>query len=108
MFEQWFKWQTKNIIEKKNHSRDVIEKNEFERIDWDAIDSLQNDLSYIKDKINYLETLMEKIIDNQTMYKKLYDTLVERDIRELNYNIRGYSSKKLPATHFVTQKNGIL
>lgn len=108
MLGNWLKQTTNNCIEEKAKSRNSIDENEFEYVAKNDIDSMKQEIYYLKDKINHIEKLIGKLLDHQKSYQDLYNSLVERDARELNYNIRGYKSKKLPATHFVCQKKGIL
>jgi hypothetical protein len=70
------------------------------------IDNQQNILNnFIINEIKQVNNKLEKIIESNKSLIAYFNAINQRDIRELNYKIRGYSSKNFPAINFVKEKS---
>lgn len=98
------KSQIKQVKEKTVQENKEVE--EFEHIYKTQLDAIKNTVDMIFNKLVEIDLRIEKIETNQKNMQQLYDSIIMRDQRELNYNIRGFAKHKTPVP-FVQQKNSL-
>ena len=99
MFHSW-------ITQQKHTVQDTLgttgATDDFITIPKDEWDDHKTSMAYLRNKIERMEMLMERLISNQKSYMDFVHSVKQREQRELNWNIRGFATKKAPATPFVS------
>jgi len=106
MWNNWLKTHTDKVSHDKNNHLNTM--NDFETMHHTKIEKLESELDFMKHKLIVIEKQLDTLIHTHKCYHSLYNKLVERDQRELNFNIRGYAKQKAPAVPFVSEKSGVL
>lgn len=85
----------------------------------DKVDEMETKINEIHSKLEHLENSvipkiteldkkLDRLINSNKSLIAYFSAINDRDVRELNYRIRGFSSKKkqIPPVNFVPERSG--
>ena len=71
----------------------------------EKLEKLEKNYEELSEKVEDINKKLDKLIQSNKSLLEYFSSVRERDIRDLNYVIRGYRSKNMSPIHFVPDRS---